>query len=139
MARRDQESAGASGISADRETTEQAYGVTSIFAPTSYKPGPSATAAGTTPYPIPRHPTLRASPDRLRRNSAGILVPILEEGPYHMEFNDQHIRQFSGSLVVDTDVDDDEEVEEWLLEQELAKEGLYRGASLASDDERTIC
>lgn len=51
-----------------------------------------------------------------------------------MEFNNQpvpFVRRFSGSLVVDADEDEDEEVEEWLLEQELAKEGLYRGASLA--------
>jgi predicted Zn-dependent protease with MMP-like domain len=48
-----------------------------------------------------------------------------------MEFSNQHVRQFSGSVVVDMDESDDEEVEEWLLEQELAKEGLYRGASLA--------
>lgn len=44
-----------------------------------------------------------------------------------MEF-DHHLRSFSGSIVVDAEEEDDEQVEEWLLEQELEKEGLYRGS-----------
>ncbi|TEB33735.1 hypothetical protein FA13DRAFT_1730007 [Coprinellus micaceus] len=124
MARRNQDSAGATSgmMVADRETTEQGYGVASTS--TTYKPGPSTT----TTIPAPRLTRPRGSPDTLRRNSAGALVPILEEEPTHMEFSNQHVRQFSGSVVVDMDESDDEEVEEWLLEQELAKEGLYRGS-----------
>ncbi|KAJ2930794.1 hypothetical protein H1R20_g6267, partial [Candolleomyces eurysporus] len=46
-----------------------------------------------------------------------------------MEFPQQTPRfQVPESVVVDAEEDDDEEVEEWLLEQELAREGLYRGA-----------
>ncbi|KAJ2912761.1 hypothetical protein MD484_g7657, partial [Candolleomyces efflorescens] len=46
-----------------------------------------------------------------------------------MEFSQQLPRfQVPEAVVVDAEEDDDEEVEEWLLEQELAREGLYRGS-----------
>ena len=45
-----------------------------------------------------------------------------------MDYNTTRQRSTSRSLVVESEEEDDEEVEEWLLDQELAKEGLYRGA-----------
>ncbi|KAF5324420.1 hypothetical protein D9611_004277 [Ephemerocybe angulata] len=95
----------------------------------SHTPTSAANAASKNP-----NPKARLSPERdlrqsRRNSSSGLLIPIQEEDDAYMDFHQSNPRwQFSESLLVDTDEEDDEEAEEWLLEQELAKEGLYRGS-----------
>ncbi|TFK29112.1 hypothetical protein FA15DRAFT_664425 [Coprinopsis marcescibilis] len=80
-------------------------------------------------------PRIKGSPERLRRNSSGLLISVPEDSG--MDFERQadaaHRPTFytGGSRLNSSDDDDDDdedEVEEWLIEEELAKEGLYRGS-----------
>jgi len=87
--------------------------------PTQGTPLPSPTT------PKPRGRPSRGSPDLGRRNSAANLLTVPEENDI-MDFDNPALRRVR-SIEVDADASEDEEVGEWLLEQELAKEGLYRG------------
>ncbi|EAU87828.2 hypothetical protein CC1G_09447 [Coprinopsis cinerea okayama7 len=94
------------------------------------RPATNYGATTSTPSTGSQSPRARTSPERLKRNSSTLLVAVPEDS-IQMEFDTPSPR-YTGGAALNGDDDEhvelDERVEEWLIDEELSREGLYRGS-----------